>query len=78
MFNIDNKPTRNTSSKNKLRDASDITSALVYGATASSIESRDKEVDNLIGNILDSAIKNNFGNTSKPLEYFSMNMLNDL
>jgi len=76
--NIDNQSVKNTSNKDKLAELNTATDVLVYGATSTAIKERDRELDNLISNTLKTTIKNQFGNTNKPLEYFSLNMLNDL
>jgi hypothetical protein len=68
----------NTSSKEKLGELNATTDILVYGASSTAIKERDKEIDSLISNTLKTTIKNQFGNTNKPLEYFSLNMLSDL
>ena len=78
MFNQDKPVIRNTTSKEKLAELNATTDVLVYGASSTAIKERDKEMDQLISTTLKTTIKNQFGNTNKPLEYFSLNMLNDL
>ena len=78
MFNQEKPVVRKTSDKDRLAELNATTDVLVYGASSSSIKERDKEIDGLISNTLKTTIKNQFGNTNKPLEYFSLNMLNDL
>lgn len=71
-------PVKAPSSKDKLAELNTTTDILVYGASTTGIKERDKEMDGLISSTLRTTIKNQFGNTNKPLEYFSLNMLNDL
>jgi predicted nucleotidyltransferase len=78
MFNQETPKPRDTSSKQKLAELNNQTDMLVYGSSSSGIKERDKEMDKLISNTLKTTIKGQFGNTNKPLEYFSLNMLNDL
>src|SRR5690554_3970420 len=76
--NQDNTPKRNTTSKEKLQDLSNTTDMLVFGAATEDIKKRDRNMDDLISNTLKTTIKSQFGNTNKPLEYFSLNPLNNL
>lgn len=78
MFNQDPTKPKDTSSKQKLAELNSQTDMLVFGSSSAGIKERDKEMDRLISNTLKTTIKGQFGNTNKPLEYFSMNMLNDL
>jgi hypothetical protein len=75
---LNNIPVKTTSSKDKLAELNSATDVLVYGAASAAIKERDREMDSMISNTLKTTVKNQFGNTNKPLEYFSLNMLNDL
>lgn len=68
----------NTTSKSRLENLTQITDLLVYGGTKEELSKRDQEIDKLVSNTLRASISNQFGPTDKPLEYFSLNMLNSL
>src|SRR5690554_4491024 len=78
MFPNQNEVPKKQTQRDKLTELENTSDVMVYGASSVELKAREKDLDKLINKTLKATIENQFGNTNKPLEYFSLNMINAL
>lgn len=78
MFPNQNEVPKKQTRRDKLIELENTSDVMVYGASSVELKNREKDLDKLINKTLKATIENQFGNTNKPLEYFSLNMINAL